>query len=212
MLGLYKLYQNDKKMFIYLVSWFVLPFIAIAFYAEVLFPRYIIFMATTIMIYAVYYFSQITKEKFFKFVLAGFVFTLLVLDYPLIFKAEAAFLPPVDRGQYVDGVTAVWGADEFMEFAREKSKEKKVLLVGEGNFGIIADVLHTLKRQDDNIDIEGYWPLNEEHILKYQSETKRKVYFVFPHRNTFPPEWPIKLVKKYSKPRSDEALYVFEYK
>lgn len=212
-LGIYMMSKKNWRLCLYLLLWLFIPYISIAFFAKVLFPRYLIFLATLVMIFATYYFSTIQKQKTLSIVLGIFMLTLVGLDYPLLFKAANAYLPPIDRGQYVEGPTAVWGAEEFMDFAREQSQEKPVLLLGEGNFGIIADILEVYKRPTDTrLEVKGVWPLNEEDIIEHQKVTDKKVYIVFPHREEFPAHWPIKLVKKYSKPNSSRALYVFEYK
>jgi hypothetical protein len=132
------------------------------------------------------------------------------LNYALLFAPEKAFFPPIDRGQYIEGVTAVWGADELMNLMKQVAKEKPVLILAEGNFGLVADVLRVYDQPDDNIDILGLWPLNEEHLFEYRSNPEERfVFVVFSHRDEFPDSWPIDLVKEYKKPMSDESLYLF---
>lgn len=212
-LGFYKLYLKDKSLCLYLLIWLLIPYISIAFFAKVIFPRYLIFLGTIITLFAIYYLSHVRSQILQKIFLGILLLSMIFLDFRLIWHAEKASFPPIDRGQYIEGATAVWGAKEFMEFAREKSVEKPVLLLGEGNFGIIGDILETYRRPSDSrLEVKGVWPLGEKEIFEHQKITDKKVYIVFPHREEFPIEWPIQLVKKYSKPGSEKALYVFEYK
>src|SRR3990167_7104479 len=101
-----------------------------------------------------------------------------IFNYPLLFDPERASFPPVDRGQYVTGVTAVWGAGDLMNLMREKSQSQEVLILAEGDFGLVADVLKVYKHDDDKIEIRGLWPLDETHLLEYQPELLEKQVFV----------------------------------
>jgi len=38
------------------------------------------------------------------------------------------------------------------------------------------------------------------------------VYVVFSHRQQFPTDWPIRLIKKYEKPGKKSAIFFFELK
>lgn len=210
-LGLIKLYRNDKNLFLYLLCFFVIPFFVIAFMAKVVFPRYLIFNASLLLITAVYFFHEY-KSKYTYYLLAFLIATMLFFDYPFLFNPAKASFPPVDRGQYVEGVTAVWGAEKLMDLMREKSQVKPVLILAEGNFGLVADVLDVYLRDGDRIEIRGLWPLDRQHLIEAQADLNngKDVYIVFSHRKEFPGEWPMELVKKYTKPNSTEALYLFK--
>jgi hypothetical protein len=136
--------------------------------------------------------------------------TMAVFDYPLLFNPVKASFPPVDRGQYIEGVTAVWGAEDLMNMMRERSQVKPVVVLAEGNFGLVGDVLDVYLRTGDKIEIKGYWPLDEKSLYENQSLLKDKeVYVVFPHRTEFPDFWPISLVEEYKKPNNGQSLYLF---
>jgi hypothetical protein len=107
--GMYLLFKNDKRLFMYLLAYFVLPFIAIAFFGKVVFPRYLIFYGSLFIITATYALTEL-KPKTSKIILSALFATMLFFDYPLLFAPAKASFPEVDRGQYVDGITAVWGS------------------------------------------------------------------------------------------------------
>ena len=97
-----------------------------------------------------------------------------------------------------------------METAREISQEKPVVILAEGNFGLIADMLYVYQKPTDRIEIRGYWPLNEKELLENQKELKDKyVLVVFSHRQEFDSNWPIKLIEKYPKPDSHLYYHLF---
>jgi len=140
------------------------------------------------------------------FLLISFFYT-----YGFYFNPSLIPFPEIDKGQYVEGETAGWGAREMMEFARGKSKEKQVIILAEGDFGLIGDVLNVFLKDDDKINIRGFWPLDEKTLFDNQKELKENlVYVVFSQRKDFPTNWPIKLIKKYDKPGLRTAYYLFE--
>ena len=212
-LGLIRLYKNDRNLFLYFMFFFLIPFFVIAFMAKVVFPRYLIFNASLLLITAVYFFNEY-KKKYTYYLLAFLVVTMMFFDYPFLFNPAKASFPPVDRGQYVEGVTAVWGAEKLMDLMREKSQIKPVLILAEGNFGLVGDVLDVYLRDGDRIEIRGLWPLDEKHLIDAQKDLNdgKDVYIVFSHRKEFSDSWPMELVEKYTKPTSTEALYLFKLK
>ena len=88
----------------------------------------------------------------------------MLMDF--ILTLRSFLFPEIDKGQYVEGETAGWGAKEMMEYARVKSKEKQVVILAEGDFGLIGDVLNVFLRDDDKINIRGFWPLDEKVLYR----------------------------------------------
>lgn len=211
-IGLGFLFKKDWRLALYLTLWIAIPFFAIAFFAKTLFPRYLIFFISLFLITTTYLLT-ITKNKSIKYLfLILFIVSISYFDYTVIFDQKNIPFPPVDRGQYIESKNAGWGVKEIIDFARQKSQEKPVILMAEGNFGLVGDMLDaSLKQTDKNIHVQGYWPLNEEDIFKARTLLdKNYVYVVFSHRNSFPEHWPIKLVKKYDKPGNQSAFYLFK--
>ena len=213
--GYIALFKNERNLARFLLVMLLIPTILVLFFNKVLFPRYVIFLATLLILPSIYLITRLNntyKIKLFYLTLSvifmiGFTFSL-----NLQFRPAQISLPPVDYGQYISGETAVWGARELMQEVRTRKGEKKAIILAEGNFGLVADVLQVYLKRDDNIEIKGLWPLDISDVIKYsQSETTQSAVFaVFPHREKFTPDWPMKLIKKYDKPASNKALYLFE--
>jgi hypothetical protein len=111
----------------------------------------------------------------------------------------------------VVGITAGWGIEDILQYAREKAKLKSVIILAEGNFGVVGDMLNASLKKNDRIFIKGYWPLDTKELLENQKELKNNfVYIVFSHRQEFPLDWPIKLINQYPKPGSDLAFHFYE--
>lgn len=210
LMGIYLLFKKDKLLALYISFFLIVPWISIGFFAKVLFGRYVLFMGSVLIIYATYYFYT-QKAKRLKLFLGGLLFSMTLLNYPILFNPEKASFPPVDRGQYIEGLTAVWGAQDLMNIVKKYSVEKPTLVLAEGDFGLVADVLRVFEQNDDNIEIKGLWPLTENHLYEYQAELgKRNVFVVFSHRQEFPENWPIELVAKYDKPNSKQYLFLYK--
>lgn len=213
-LGLWFMFKKDKKLSLFLISWILIPFLAIAFFSKVIFPRYLIFFGSLFVILASYYLSQLNIRFFNTYFLL--LTSLLIVffsyyNYTILFNYPEIPFPEIDRGQYIEGATAAWGAKDIVDYAKQKSREKEVILLAEGNFGLIGDVLDVFVNQGDKIFIRGYWPLDEKGLLENQKELGNKyVYVVFAQRKEFPDSWPIKLIKKYDKPSNKTSIYLFE--
>ena len=209
-LGGIMLYKKDKLLMLYLLIFILLPYLAISFFAKILFARYVLFMSTFVIITATYFFVQ-NKWKYNHYLFITLLTSMTYFNYALLFNPARASLPPVDKGQYIEGVTAIWGAAEFMQSVREESVIKPVLIMAEGDFGLVGDVLRVFKQEGDAIDIDGFWPLDKVHLIEYQPRLEdRTVYIVFSHREEFPDHWPMEFVKKYEKPVGNKALYVYK--
>jgi hypothetical protein len=207
------MFKKDKRLFIYMLLWILIPFLAVGFFSKVLFPRYIIFFGTLLTIMAAYALSQYKNRTYLIGSFCLIIISVLYFNYTLLFDYAKIPFPPVDRGQYIEDWPSGWGAKEIMAYARERSKEKHVIIMSEGNFGMAGDVLNSLIQPGDDITIDGIYPLNLEDVYKAQPKLKDNiVLLVFPHREEFPPDWPVTLIKKYDKPGNKSALYLLELK
>lgn len=213
LLGLVILFKKDKKLSLYLVLWLVISYILVAFVSKVLFPRYLIFFGTIIVIFASYFLSSINKRE----IILPSVLLLLIFNgyfiYMILFNFTKIPFPEVDRGQYIDGITAGWGIKDIIDYARMRSSEKQVTILAEGDFGMTGDVMDVFLLKNDKIFIKGYWPLEKKNLVDNQPELNNRIILaVFAHRQDFPADWPLKLIKIYPKPSAPSApsIHLFE--
>jgi len=211
LIGLIELIRRNEKLGIYFLLWIVLPLTAIIFFTKVLFPRYLIFFASILLLLCSFYLSRIKINKLKTVFFLLIFLSVSYFDYTIVFDYKNIPFPPVDRGQYIEGWPAGWGIKETMEFAREKAKEKPVIIIAEGNFGMAYDVLDVFLKPDDRITLKGYWPLNKETLEEHQPLLKdNNIYIFFSHREDFREVWPMKLVKKIEKPGGRSSFYMFK--
>lgn len=212
-LGLILLFKKDRKLAIYLSMWILIPFFVISFFAKVVFPRYLNFFSTSFLILASYFLSTLKKKTILNYLVIILMTSFLIFDIPILFAQNSIPFPEIDRGQYIEGSSAGYGVKEIIEYARNVSKEKPVILIAEGNFGVVGDMLNSSLKPKDRIIVKAYWPLNEENLYENQALLNDNfVYVVFSHRSEFPGIWPIDLVKKYEKPGGKSAFYLFKLK
>lgn len=209
--GLVFLLINNFNVGLYLIIWLIAPYLAIAGFSRVIFPRYLIFLTTLLTIFSAYFLANIKSKLIKSFLFVMFLVISLFYAYGFYFNPSVIPFPKIDKGQYVEGSTAGWGVKDMMEYAREKSKEKQVIILAEGDFGLIGDMLNVYWRDGDKINVRGFWPLDEKVLLDNQKELKENLVFVvFSHRQEFPNFWPIKLIKKYDKPGNKTSYFMFE--
>ena len=95
-------------------------------------------------------------------------------DLTILFQPARIPFPEIDRGQYIEGWPAGWGAKEIMETARERSHKKPVTILAEGNFGMAGDVLVVYSHRGD---FPTDWPIKL--IQKYDKPCERNVLLPF---------------------------------
>ena len=213
LVGLILLIKKDWRLGLYFAAWLIFPYIAISFFAKVIFPRYLIFFATLLTISAAYFLGSIKNKTIKVLCFTLYALSIGYFNYTILFDNQKIPFPPVDRGQYIESVNAGYGLKELVQFAREKSVEKPVILLAEGNFGVVGDMLDSSIGIGEKVSVRGYWPINEKDLYDNQKELKNNyVYVVYSHKRMAEilPIWPLKLVKEYKRPYGDSAYTLFE--
>ncbi len=210
LIGWFLLWKKDKSFFLYFSAWLVILYIGVSFFTRILFPRYLIFFSTLFLITTAFLLSYLKGKKTIIMALMLFL-SFFVFDYYILFDIKGIPFPPVDRGQYLEGWTAGWGVKEIMEYARARSKEKPVVILAEGDFGMTGDVLNVYLRKNDHIFIKGYWPLSNQNIIDNLQELQKNVVLVvISHQNSLPINIHMKLIKRYDKPGNKSSIYLLE--
>lgn len=215
-LGIILFAKKDWRHAAYLTLWIVLPYLAITAFAKVLFPRYVVYLASFLILGATYWLTH-TKRMWALLSAAAILVSVSYMNYTIIFNQTMIPFPPVDRGQYIESFNAGWGVKDMIAYARERSIQdgRPVKIIAEGNFGVIGDMLEaSINRNDTNLSVSGYWPLGEEQLKSEQKSLKdHTVLVVFSHRQKpedIPGIWPIKFIKEYKKPGGHDPFLLYE--
>lgn len=208
---IYRQFTREKLL---LFLWFVLPFVALALFGRVLYPRFIFFMVLPLLPLAaltLVKLSQVLKTRLkFALLLALFLILTLRADYYILTDFANAPIPASDVGQYINSVYAGGGIEESIEFFRERAKNEKIFIATEGTFGLMPASLEIYLVDNPNIEIKGYWPLYEkipEEVL--QKSKEKETYFVFNETQKVPNKWPLTFIAKFQKGESDVYLFIY---
>ncbi len=210
LIGLFFLLRKDFRLAFYFLIWLFVPYLGISFLTRVLFPRYLIFFGTLLIILTSYTIGAIKNKYLLTILFSVVVGTLFIFQYPMWTNYTKIMLPDTDRGQYIKGVTVGLGMKEIIQYAREQSQDKPVRIIAEGDFGLTGDMLNVFLQKNDHIFIQGYWPLTKEVLLTHQMYlASEHVYVVTAHQLQYPSDWPMKLIKAYYKIDGLSALQLF---
>ena len=209
--GLLVLFRKNIRLFLFFSILLFVPYGGISALARVLFPRYLIFFCSIFTILTAYLLGKIKDNRLCIALMSLIVGVLLVFEFPMWTDYTKIIFPNVDRGQYIIGSNVGLGMDEIISFAREKSKEKPVRIIAEGDFGLTGDMLTVFVNEGDQVYIQGTWPLNLDALKKYQKNIgKEYVYVLTAHDLTYPNDWPMKRIRVYFKSGGTSAVQFFE--
>jgi hypothetical protein len=209
LVGVLLLTQKHKRLALYFIIWIVVPYIAIALFAKVIFPRYLIFFASLLIMTAAYALNVCKKVVAQWILVALIVISVGYFDFTIIADFAAIPFPAVDRGQYIESLNAGWGVKDIVSYLRQPM-DKPVLLLEEGNFGVIGDMIEASIPVGDPLELHPYWPLNKDDLLANQKNlASHHVFVLFSHRTEFPADWPIEFVKKYDKPGGTNPYFLY---
>lgn len=221
------LIKKDFKEKAILILYFLLPFIALALFGRVIFPRFIFFMSLYLLPLASWGLNYLINKsmnytkinyKLGKIKSAVVVAAFVFIWYPGLVSLQFAINPvaakiaKADNSQYINSWAAGWGVKESTEFFKEKAKNQKIFIATEGTFGLLPFALEMYLVTDKNIIIKGYWPVNDvsEEILK--KAKRMPTYYVFYQKDhiNIPPSFPLKLLFKVRQGNTDYFYRVYQ--
>jgi len=206
--------KKDIRL-IYLFLWFLLPFLGLASFGKVIFPRFILFMTMPIFIIAGYTISRLSVFAFKKMkILLLIPLVVLMLPfyqcYLIIFSPVDAAVPQIDRNQLFDDWPAGYGVREVVAYLQEKSEFSKIVVGTEGTFGLFPAVFEIYLGTNTNVEIHGYWPVSEVPKELLEKSTVYPTYLVFKEKQIIPQDWPINLIARFRRGRGNTYLLFYQ--
>jgi 4-amino-4-deoxy-L-arabinose transferase-like glycosyltransferase len=198
-----------------LLIWFAAPFVALALFGRVLYPRFIFFMTLSLLPLAalgINYLFNFLKRPYL-IISCGLILFLwwIKTDYQLLTNPYRANIPNADRAQYLNDWPAGGGIKEVVEFLNKESERGKIYVATEGTFGPLPYALEVYLYKNHNIEIRGFWPIKEEIPKEVLEAAKTKpTYFVFNQTQRVPPGWPLKLIARYQKGVGNVYLHLYQ--
>lgn len=178
----YALYKKSVYIF-YLFILFFLPFISLAFFAKIIYPRFIFFMTIPLLIIIAWGTNLIT-ERLPKKILKV-IFFLLIISLPLynsfliLTKPTSAYLPQADSEQLLNSWPAGWGVKETIDYLKSRPITKPIFIGTEGTQGLFPYALELYFQEHKNIQIKGYWPVSDIPPEVREMTRTKETYFIY---------------------------------
>lgn len=201
---------------ILLFIWFVVPFIALAFFGKVLYPRFIFFMILPLLpllALSLFKISQLIKNKALL-TMAYFLLLFLTLrtDFLILTNPAVATIPKADLNQYLNDWPAGGGIAETIDFLSKVSEKQKIYVASEGTFGSLPTYAVEIYLGDNkNVDKRGIWPPPKEIPTDLLEKAQAMpVYFIFNQEQNPPQNWPLGLIARYQKGVGNSYLSLYQ--
>lgn len=207
-----------------LLAWFIVPFIISALFFRLAYPRHILFTTMPLLVLGSFAFYHVIRlaPKFWMKLLIPVVFLVMFVinDYHLITDFSKAKVPIPDRGQYITGWPSGFGVAETVAFLEEQSQTQKVYVATEGTFGLMPYALEIYLKDNPNITVKGFWPINDtipEEVL--EASRTMPTYFVFYQdcpactaKGLAPQSWNVDTVISLQKIETDTYYTLYQIK
>ena len=213
---LYGISQKDRRIF-YLSILVVVPFVAESLFNQILYPRFILFYFPPVILaisYAVVNFMGVSPKwnKILIFIFVASIAFPAVKSFLLLTNPPISKIPQSDANQYFNDWPAGYGVNEVVGVLRKESQNKEVYIGTQGTFGLYPYALNIYFRNNKNVHIFSYWPVNPEElpgeILEYAKNNK--TYFVFNENQKEIKNPNLSLVAKYQKGIGNSFMRLYE--
>jgi len=169
---------------ILLVAWFIFPFVSLAFFGKVIYPRFILNMTMSIIILGAYaLFALCNKVKnvgFQSLIFLFFISMFLFNDYYILTNFAKAPIPFGDQDQLLYGWSSGVGVSETVNYLQDQAKQSKVYVGTEGTFGLMPYALQIYLDKNSNVTSQGFWPIESVPPQELIAASKKEpTYVVF---------------------------------
>lgn len=199
--------KTRERLLLYL--WWALPFAALANFAKILYPRFILFMAMPLLIIASYSIVEIWDRLRTALVRTVFLVVLFVpclwVTGLIVASPKEAPIPLADRGQFIEDWPAGGGVREVVAYLTQEASRRKISVYTEGTFGLMPYAIELYLVDNPNVKITGIWPLPEimpEEMSRDAS--KSATYFILNETQVTPSKWPLTLIGEYEKAKRED--------
>lgn len=213
---LYGLFQKDKRIF-YLSILFLAPFLAESFFNQILYPRFILFYLPSVILVMSWAFVSFVgvSPKWNKILIFIFAMSIavpafksfLILTNPPVSKIHQS-----DANQYFNDWPAGYGVNEVVDIIRNESKDKEVYVGTQGTFGLFPYALNIYFRDNKNVHVFSYWPVDPENLPAeiFEFAKNDKTYFIFNENQSEIKNPNLELIAKYQKGIGESYMRLFE--
>lgn len=217
LLGLaYYLFKKNLKIFL-LFIYISFPMIVEGMINKVLYPRFSLFYFPFMIIVTAFIIFSLTglkikSQKYLKLLIALIFVYPIVNSLLLITAPTNAKIASSDSDQYLNSWPAGYGVSETVKLIKHAKLQKPVYVATEGTFGLLPYALQIYFYGENNVAIEGFWPVDPQNIPNQVLDNTKEnlVYFVFNENQTEIINPRLKLLEKYQKGKGFSFLRIYE--
>jgi 4-amino-4-deoxy-L-arabinose transferase-like glycosyltransferase len=205
--------RKDFKKAVFFSSFFFIPFLGLAFFGKVIYPRFILFMIPALLIMIMLFVENLltrARSSFFIIILILVFLPAAWFEFKLLTDPIHAPLPSADRQQLINDWPAGYGINEVVAYIHQAAVSQPVILGTEGTFGLYPMALELYLGKDPNVTVKPYWPVSEVPPELLQLAKTKPVFLVFKERQDIPSSWPLELIAQYQ--RGDGPTYLKFYR
>jgi hypothetical protein len=196
----YRKFFREKLL---LLGWWLFPFVSLAAFAKVLYPRFVLFMSVPLLILAAAAVSDLSdrlRNKFFLALLylAAFV-PVVYTSYFVITDPWYAHIPEADKGQILNDWPAGGGVKEVKDLLIQFSQAGPISVYTDGTFGLLPYAVEIYTIDQPDIFVKGIWPVPEQIPPEILESAGRKPTYVIMNQSATRSAWPLELVSEYEK-------------
>jgi len=200
-----------------LIVYFLLPFLALALFGKLIYPRFIFLMSLMLLPLAAWgleYLFGKTDKYFIKIILL-----VVVVIYPAFVSVSFAVNPAnaaiadMDRNQYINGWAAGWGVKESVSFFTKEAQKQKIFVATEGTFGLMPETMEIYLIGNKNITIKGFWPIDifPKEVIDISKKMPTYLIFYQPQHRVLPGTYPtLKLIFSVRQGNTNDYYRVYQ--
>ncbi|MBI5356973.1 glycosyltransferase family 39 protein [Candidatus Collierbacteria bacterium] len=207
--------KKHRVKTLFLSLWFLVPFLALASFGKVLYPRYLLFMLAPLIpisVLGIKYLFILIRNYSYLFVFILFIYP-AYFSYKIIYDPISAPLPLVDRFQLLDDWPSGYGIREVIDYINQRSKTEKIFVGTEGTFGLTPAALDIYLKDNKNVEVKGYWPVDTSiQELTEIALTGKPTFLLLKDTQVPKPEWPVDIVGKWRKGKGEVYSILLQFK
>lgn len=199
---------------ILLVLWWFVPFLGLATFGKVLYPRFILFMSLPLIILAglsLNWFLSFRVKYISVICILGLVIIPVRTCYLIMTDIINAPIPDADRGQMMNDWPAGGGIKEVNAYLLRLAENQKIAVYTDGTFGLLPYAVEIYLVSNPNVEIHGIWPFPQTIPSEISVKSKVMKVFVITNQIQDKPNWPMELIGSYQKgTRIDRFLRLYK--
>lgn len=200
-----------------LLTYFAAPFLLLALFGRVLYPRFILFMTLNLLplvaLFLVWAFTRFKKPLLWVLFVLVFFAMWTRADFLILTDFAHAPIADSDLSQYINNWPAGGGIKETIAYLGNQAKTKKIFVASEGTFGSLPTYAVQIYLGDNkNVEKEGIWPVPDQIPPDILAKAKKMDTYMIFYQIPTKPLWPLTLVAQYRKGVGNSYLRLYKVK